>query len=380
MLSKFKSAIVTNIKNARGWRTNRKIVLIESDDWGSIRMPSKKVFNKLLESGIRVDNCHYCKYDSLESEDDLSLLFNILNSVKDINFKPAVLTANSVVTNPDFGKIRQGGFSEYFYVKTTESYGKFKGCENSLKLLKEAQFAGNLSIQSHGREHLNIQRWMQYLKNDYRETMFAFNLGVYGISTTITSENRKSFLPAFDFETEEQEEYGNYIVKDGLRIFKEIYGFSSKSFIAPNYTWSKSLEKALYEGGVKYIQGAQIHKYKVKPEEKTNKRLRYNGKQNNYGQIDLARNCMFEPSENPNKDWVNSCLSQINRAFYWKHPAIISSHRVNFMGGMDVKNRDKNLRHLKKLLFEIKKRWPDVEFMSSNDLGDLITNMRDDDQ
>ena len=83
---------------------------------------------------------------------------------------------------------------------------------------------------------------------------------------------------------------------------------------------------------------------------------------------------MFEPSEKPNKDWVNSCLTEINRAFLWKHPAIICAHRVNFMGGMDVKNRDINLRLFKQLLLEIKKRWPNVEFMSSDKLGDLITN------
>jgi hypothetical protein len=31
--------------NLRGWKTKRKIVVIESDDWGSIRMPSPESFN-----------------------------------------------------------------------------------------------------------------------------------------------------------------------------------------------------------------------------------------------------------------------------------------------------------------------------------------------
>ena len=30
--------------NLRGWKTNRKIVVIESDDWGSIRMASLKSY------------------------------------------------------------------------------------------------------------------------------------------------------------------------------------------------------------------------------------------------------------------------------------------------------------------------------------------------
>ena len=369
-----KHIISRNLINIPGFRTNSKIVVIESDDWGSIRMPSKEVFSQLLKQEIRVDNCHYNKYDSLETEDDLSLLFEVLNSVKDKNAEPAIITANAIVANPDFDKIRKGDFTNYFYKKINESYKDFNGCEHSLDVMIQGHNSGNLSIQSHGREHLNIQRWMHYLKEDFKETRLAFDLGVYGLSTTITSERRKSFLPAFDFETKDEEEYGNHIVKDGLKIFKEIYGFESKSFIAPNYTWGKLLEKTLSGGGVKYIQGGQIHRYKVNIEQKSNLRLRYNGKRNEFGQIDLARNCMFEPSENPKKDWVNNCLFEINRAFLWKHPAIICSHRVNFMGGMDVKNRDINLRLLKQLLLEIKKRWPDVQFMSSDKLGDLITN------
>jgi hypothetical protein len=42
------------------------------------------------------------------------------------------------------------------------------------------------------------------------------------------------------------------------------------------------------------------------------------------------------------------------------------------MGGLNEKNRDVNLKQLKELLVQIKNRWPEVEFMSSDQLGDLI--------
>jgi hypothetical protein len=41
-------SIVRNLANLPGWCTNRKIVVIESDDWGSIRMPSLTIFENLL--------------------------------------------------------------------------------------------------------------------------------------------------------------------------------------------------------------------------------------------------------------------------------------------------------------------------------------------
>ena len=39
-----KQTITHNLLNIPGWRTKRHIVVIESDDWGSIRMPSKDVY------------------------------------------------------------------------------------------------------------------------------------------------------------------------------------------------------------------------------------------------------------------------------------------------------------------------------------------------
>ena len=367
-----KQTITHNLLNIPGWRTKRHIVVIESDDWGSIRMPSKEVYDKLLNKGIRVDKCHYCSNDTIASEDDLSLLFDVLHSVNDKNGNPAVITANAVVANPDFQKIKDSGYARYYFKKITEEFPHIKGCERSLQMWNEGQKSGCFRLQSHGREHLNVARWMHYLQGDYPETRFAFDLGVYGLSTNITSEKRKSFLPAFDFTNIEEEVQANEIAKDGLLIFEELFGFKSQSFIAPNYTWGKSLEKTVAECGVKYIQGQKIARYTNSDGESNKRRYRFIGNKNTNGSIDLCRNAMFEPSENHNKDWINECLSEIEMAFRWHKPAIICSHRVNFIGSINPSNRDNGLRQLKSLLSEIKKRWPDVEFMSSDVLGDVI--------
>jgi len=55
-----------------------------------------------------------------------------------------------------------------------------------------------------------------------------------------------------------------------------------------------------------------------------------------------------------------------------KKPALISSHRLNYIGYIDENNRKKNLRQLKTLLSEVIKRWPDVEFLTSDQLGETI--------
>jgi hypothetical protein len=45
-----KHDLIRNLSNIPGWRTNRKIVVIESDDWGAICMASKEISDMLLLS------------------------------------------------------------------------------------------------------------------------------------------------------------------------------------------------------------------------------------------------------------------------------------------------------------------------------------------
>ena len=93
---------------------------------------------------------------------------------------------------------------------------------------------------------------------------------------------------------------------------------------------------------------------------------------NRYRQQYITRNCFFEPGSGEKTDWVDSCLSEIRTAFRYSKPAIICSHRVNYIGSLNPKNRDNGLAKLKDLLNRIKKYWPDVEFISSDVLGDMM--------
>jgi len=68
--------------NLRGLKSSDMIVIFESDDWGSIRVPSKQVYDILLQKGIPVDRSAYCKYDTLESSEDVTLLAEVLGKYK----------------------------------------------------------------------------------------------------------------------------------------------------------------------------------------------------------------------------------------------------------------------------------------------------------
>ena len=370
-MSKIRQKLSENLVNIPGWRTKRKIVVIESDDWGSIRMPSKNVFNALLKENIRVDQCPFCSLDSLESEDDLSSLYEVLESYYDLYSKHPVVTANCVVANPDFQKISESNFNEYYYEPFTETLKNYPDHINSFMLWKQGMFSGIFFPQLHGREHLNINRWMKALKEKSSETLTAFNYKMFGISSDISSEGRKSYMAAFDVDTIDEIEPQRDIISDAIYLFNYLFDFSPLTFISPNYIWTPDLENYIEKHGIKIIQSSRVQ-FIPDLDSGYDMKRHFTGQRNKSGQVYTVRNCLFEPSIYPNIDWLSTCLRQINTAFFWGKPAIIGTHRVNFIGSLVEKNRKDNLRIFSELLKKITQKWPDVEFLNSHQLGELF--------
>ena len=366
--------IKQNLINISGWHTKRKIIIFESDDWGMIRMASKESYNGLLKKGYPLDSCPYSTNDSLERETDVEALLNVLSSHKNYQGKNPVFTINNVVANPKFIKIRDSNFSEYYRESFVETYAKYPGSENILSLWKEGISTNLVQPQYHATEHLNVNRWMKALESNTNKIVNdAFNENMFSLHAYKPASCRDEFLDAFGLGHEEEYETISSIVNDGLDLFENVWGFRSNSFIAPCYIWPESLESILHDMGVKYIQGTHVQRNAINGiKKKFTKKYHFTGNRNKWSQLYLVRNVFFEPTDNLDKDWVNSSLSEIEIAFRFKKPVIISSHRVNYMGRLNPSNRDRGLKLLDELLKKILMKWPDVEFMSTDQLGNLI--------
>jgi hypothetical protein len=372
ILRNIKNTVLRNVINIPGWRTNRKILVFESDDWGSIRMPSREVYESLLKKDIRVDNLSYNHYDSLASEEDLTALFEVLGSVKDKNGKLAILTANTIVANPDFEKIHESGYQKYYYEPFTEILKRYSNHSGSFSLMKEGISAGIFRPQFHGREHLNVQRWMRALRKDTGNVRLAFDYRMFDLSTSLKISDN-SFMDALNYENTDEFEFQKQSIIEGLQLFEQLFGYKSQTFIAPHYIWSNELNKTLKDCGIKAFQGGR---YQFEPlignKHKFKKHFHYTGQKNNLGQVYLIRNAEFEPSQKKDFDWNSEVMSQMEIAFRWHKPAIIQTHRINYIGTIDPTNRDRNLPMLAELLKKIVRKWPDVEFMSSDQLLNTI--------
>lgn len=376
-LNSLKRKLLSYYINSRGWRTNRKLVVIESDDWGSIRMPSREVYEKFLAMGYPVDKLSYLKYDSLESNQDLELLFEVLSSVKDIRGNHPVITANTIMTNPDFEKIRQSGFKEYHYELFTETLKRYPQHDKVFSLYKEGIERKIFYPQLHGREHLNVNRWMKALQNENKTVRMAFDHEFYDLGSEHTVISDISFVDALSPDNQNEMTEQVESIAEASEMFQLLFGYRSKSFIAPCYVWRPEIESAFITNGIKLLQSGA---YQLIPEigkvSSFKKKVHYTGERSKENIFYTVRNCYFEPSNHFIKDRdsnsLNLLFNQLATAFKNKKPAIITSHRLNYIGSIDSSNRSNSLNQLTILLKTLIHRWPQIEFVTSEDLVNII--------
>ena len=159
----------------------------------------------------------------------------------------------------------------------------------------------------------------------------------------------------------------------GLSLFEELFGYRSKTIIPTNYLWNTDYNNELYKSGIIGVQGVKRLYNPINANQ--GQKLRYLGLDLNSKIVNLVRNNRLELSLTEDKKIeLNECLRRISHAFLLNKPAVISMHRINFSGEIFEENRNENLNYLFELFSQIKKKWPEVEFLSSDQLALKIIN------
>lgn len=303
----------------------------------------------------------------------MECLLNVLSLHNDAHRRPAVFTINAVLGNPDFRQIRKNGYRYFAHERLFHSYERYRG-ECLRSIWAEGSDADLIRPQFHAREHLNVGLWLRDLRSGQKEARLAFDHDYYGLITRTSSARQRNYLAAYWPESNGHFKEIQNILRDGLAMFQEIFGYRSRSFVPCNYVFPKDLEAIIAREGVELIQGQRGQLCPSSDGTTTSIRRCYTGKISGFDQIYSIRNVRFEPFEDQLKDWVNDALGEIESAFFWGKPAIICTHRVNYVGGMDLSHRDRNLKLLDELLRKILLNWPDVRFISSDELIDVMAN------
>lgn len=360
-----KRAIIDNLKNVLGWQSTNRLVAFAVDDYGNVRRHSSAT--KHPEAANRFD-----ALDTLETREDLEALVDTLTAVKDKRGRPAVFTPYTLTSNPDFDAMEKEGYETYHHENLLSTFEKVsaeqsQAYEGTWELWQQLIEGGVLNPQFHGREHLNLALIEAKLNNKDRDILTSFQQRSV-IALDDSSYRQKGWTAAFSFWDKEELKLHQQIIEEGLQTFTDIFGYKSVAFTPPAQQFHPDLYPVIQRLGIQAIDRPFLYR-QHEGYGKYSWKLESTGKNSNL--VKLIRNVVFEPNTN-GIDHVGKAMRQIETAFRWRKPAIISSHRVNFCGHIDPKNREKGLGALHVLLQKIVNRWPDVEFISISDLVKLI--------
>ncbi len=375
-MQKIKDHIKYCLKNLPGWHTKRRLVVFAVDDFGNVRLDSKEARKNMDRAGLKTPG-HFDAFDSLENRKDLEVLYETLSSVRDSNGSPAVFTVFAVPCNIDFEKMAEDDYRNYYYELLPRTYEKLSdyypsSYKGTWQLWKKGLEEGLLLAQFHGREHLNLKVFEEKLRERDYELITALK------NRSFTSISRPAAYPtisptaAFEFWRFEENERFRFIVEDGLNAFEAVFGFRAVHFNPPGGGEHRYIHEILKKNGIKYLDTSFVKKEHQGLGRHINV-FNYTGKRNALNMIYNVRNVIFEPLQPLQQDWVDYSMMQIEAAFRWHKPAVISSHRANFCGHISGNNRKTGMKALKRLLRAMINKWPGIEFCSSVRLMEIIS-------
>ena len=357
-----------------GFQTNRRIVVFESDDWGAVRVPdsdSLAAFEIRFPS-FRLD--HYQSFDGLEKKADVSALSSLLreNAVR-FRASAPVFTLNFATANPDFNRCVPGNVdvAHFGFEPIDKTYRIYDGDEGVLDFVRLGCGETALHPQLHGREHLNATAWLADAATD-PVVEYARGLRMVGLDDALYNG-----IDALNI--------GNTLIdvsgylEDAVAIFKRLFGFTPRSFIPPCYVANKECERIAAGLGIETIQSSPKRNV-PKGNDSYLRKINVFGHSNVPGQCRLIRNVQFEPSRSMFQgksvdECIDAAFAEIETAFRRRQPAVVCTHRVNYTTRVNERHCEFSLEALDGLLRRLAERYPDCEFMTSDDLGSLILDL-----
>lgn len=311
------------------------VVIIESDDWGPGPSSHAKSLNELAK---------------------------VLENHRDSVNRPAVLTANIVLSVPDAAVIRENDFQKYARVPLDES------SPDIMAVLKKYISQGLIVPQLHGLEHFNPDILLYLVRNGNEAIRNIFKKDGWTSWEALEPSLQRHYLVRNIFSPENITTKHSEIVNEATVLFEKLFHHDSLSTAAPGYFWTDETEEAFHLNGIRYIQTEgyrYIGGHKKEQMCQDPEIIRF-GTKNTHNQTYLVRNVMYEPC---NDKTVDDCWKQTIRSFRQALPAIICTHRCNYI---DDKLSYKSLKGLDELLTKVDRHYPSRRYLSSPELGEWL--------
>ena len=362
-------ALFQNLKHFPGWHTGTKYVAFAVDDYGSIRTANKRAVEALKDRvsgfGGYMDYC-----DSVETREDLHMLYEVLARHRDAQARRAVFTAYALSANPDTDLMRREG--RYAYETLGETFARLAAEEPAAYegiwlAWQEGMSEGLIRPQFHGREHFSvplIERKLERGDQDLKDNLEVASMSRLG---GVPEMPGVAFNQAFSLHDEALLDQHREIIREGLALFEATFGFASTTFTPPALKLHPSLDGFVAGLGVRSID-KPLSGQQPAGGGKSRRSVNFLTPPKGARLGKLVRTLSFEPCSGIKPDPVGQALREMEVAFRWRKPVIISSHRVNYAGHIDPANRKQGLAQLDQLLSDMLRRWPDIHFVSVDEL------------
>lgn len=338
-----------------GFRFNRPLVLIQSDDWGRVGVRDEEGREELRATGVNLGERAYDLY-SLETASDVSALHEALSSVHDSVGRSPCIGMNFVVANVDFAKsdpqIILKPLKDGLPVRWSRP-GLFEAYREGIK-------AGVLAPALHGTTHFCQQAVLLALEQGGERARLMRTLWK---SETPYIHWRMPWV-GYEYWNPERRASQRFLTRDeqerlirqGGQYFQEFFGHPAVSACAPGYRAGNTTFQLWQEQGIRVAQGGPGSMRGPHFDE--------------YEMLHTYRSIDFEPALHPEMRWED-CFAAGKEWLDRGLPLIISVHSINFHSTL-APFRQKTLALLREFLGALRSAYPDLLYIDDKQLLDIV--------
>ena len=324
----------------------RPIVMIQSDDWGRVGIPSVETIERLRNHYANIGESKWDFY-GLETEGDIVALGEMLTTVKDLDGNSPCVTANFVMANADLPRMRDERYREFRWIPITRGFpDPWK--EDLVPLYRSYIDKGVLEPGLHGFTHFNASEMVACLNEDSERGQRARLLAECEVPYLA------SFTPEYNFALISRRDGERFVgrrvqeawVRSGVELFVEAFGKQPHTTCAPGYRADATTKSIWRAHCIESCQSVGLLPLKTSD-----------------GLVQLSRNVSFEPVLSED-DVISVALREAQRAVLFGTPIVICTHSINYVTRF-VGAAERSRELLRQLLLSLLERFPDLRFASA---------------
>ena len=347
---------------ARCWQATRlsvPVVVIESDDWGG----------GYRASYLTGEDRHRQYLDDAQAA-AVKRLTGLLSRHSDSTGRHPIFSAFVVVGQADVSAILADPKHAYHWQPIDRTLPSL------VAALNNARDAGAFTLQYHARDHKNSEIWTRALIQAAERARSD--------RTSLTAERIDAIWPEDKADrrammTEYHRRCDGHLVplgveetrakvRQGLSAFNRIFGQASVSTVAPKYLWEPVTEDVWAEEGIRFVHGAN---HQVGPTRQADEAgLREFGARSPAGLVYVPRTADLGVERDGSVSTVTSVMQRIRRDIDRGQPAVISTHSWGYCL-VDPATSRTMYASLDQLLTAIEREYPDLRYLSCEELGAL---------